>query len=276
MIGILCGYDWYWVPLPFPGLGTGWTKIFVFAPKRNRILNHFFKEKKLNFVFAKSDALFLSDLPFSFSLIVLWLCFSFCLSLWSINSFFFLSLYFFWSVLSSFFCFFLSVCLSFFLSVFLLFIISLRLSLSVWSSFLCLSLSLGPIFSIFFCSLLFSLSLSVTKFDFSKEKLWQISQEWKTHFQVWELAVAVGEFSVTRFDENSPLWQNFKSIWQICKGLLSFGKIYNLLRHICNMLVGKFSPLLMAKYWTNNLAIWSHCYSSSLNDIFVACIEGKF
>ena len=71
MIGILCGYDWYWVPLPFPGLGTGWTKIFVFAPKRNRILNHFFKEKKLNFVFAKSDALFLSDLPFSFSLIVL-------------------------------------------------------------------------------------------------------------------------------------------------------------------------------------------------------------
>ena len=158
MIGILCGYDWYWVPLPFPGLGTGWTKIFVFAPKRNRILNHFFKEKKLNFVFAKSDALFLSDLPFSFSLIVLWLCFSFCLSLWSINSFFFLSLYFFWSVLSSFFCFFLSVCLSVFLSVFLLFIISLRLSLSVWSSFLCLSLSLGPIFSIFFCSLLFSLS----------------------------------------------------------------------------------------------------------------------
>ena len=141
MIGILCGYDWYWVPLPFPGLGTGWTKIFVFAPKRNRILNHFFKEKKLNFVFAKSDALFLSDLPFSFSLIVLWLCFSFCLSLWSINSFFFLSLYFFWSVLSSFFCFFLSVCLSVFLSVFLLFIISLRLSLSVWSSFLCLSLS---------------------------------------------------------------------------------------------------------------------------------------
>ena len=143
MIGILCGYDWYWVPLPFPGLGTGWTKIFVFAPKRNRILNHFFKEKKLNFVFAKSDALFLSDLPFSFSLIVLWLCFSFCLSLWSINSFFFLSLYFFWSVLSSFFCFFLSVCLSVFLSVFLLFIISLRLSLSVWSSFLCLSLSLS-------------------------------------------------------------------------------------------------------------------------------------
>ena len=144
MIGILCGYDWYWVPLPFPGLGTGWTKIFVFAPKRNRILNHFFKEKKLNFVFAKSDALFLSDLPFSFSLIVLWLCFSFCLSLWSINSFFFLSLYFFWSVLSSFFCFFLSVCLSFFL--FFFFSLSLYVCLFLFDLPFFVSLSLSALF----------------------------------------------------------------------------------------------------------------------------------
>ena len=121
MIGILCGYDWYWVPLPFPGLGTGWTKIFVFAPKRNRILNHFFKEKKLNFVFAKSDALFLSDLPFSFSLIVLWLCFSFCLSVslsdrfYLPNSFSF-SLFLLVGYVFPFLL--LSVCLSFFLFLF--------------------------------------------------------------------------------------------------------------------------------------------------------------
>ena len=220
MIGILCGYDWYWVPLPFPGLGTGWTKIFVFAPKRNRILNHFFKEKKTQFRFCKiwrslpvflfllvwSSFFFLSDRP-----LTLFLFLSVCLSLWSLLS---SKFFFFLSISSGRLClpFSASFCLSVFLSVFILFSISLRLfyflSLSVWSSFLCLSL--GPIFSIFFCSLLFSLSLSVTKFDFLKEKLWQISQEWKTHFQVWELAVAVGEFSVTRFDENSPLWQNLK------------------------------------------------------------------
>ena len=63
--------------------------------------------------------------------------------------------------------------------------------------------------------------------------------------------------SVTRFGENSPFWQHFKSLMLLCEGLFSVGQIFetalvNILWHWANFFVGSGLKL------TNNLAIWSH------------------
>ena len=56
--------------------------------------------------------------------------------------------------------------------------------------------------------------------------------------------------NVTRFGEFFPLWQ-------FCKGLFIFGKILNQLWQPIHDF-GNFSLFQMAKYWTNNIGIWSH------------------
>ena len=73
-------------------------------------------------------------------------------------------------------------------------------------------------------------------------------------------------FSVTRFGEISPLWQNFKGLWQFVRVYLVFGKIFNLLRKFI-MKLGEMSLLQMAKYRKSNLVVWSPClFFSTLID----------
>ena len=69
--------------------------------------------------------------------------------------------------------------------------------------------------------------------------------------------------SVTRFGEISPLWQNFKSLWLFLRVYFVLGKILNPTGHIFRIL-GKFSLFLLAQYWRNNLAIWSHWSTTML------------
>ena len=68
------------------------------------------------------------------------------------------------------------------------------------------------------------------------------------------------QISVTRFGETiSHFGKNSKVFWLFVEGLFRiFGKISNLLWQ--NVFAeGQFLLLKMAKYWANNLAIWSHC-----------------
>ena len=63
--------------------------------------------------------------------------------------------------------------------------------------------------------------------------------------------------SATNFGEIAPippLWQICKNIKQYILGLFGFGQSFK-----SQMLWGKYSLLLMAKYWKHNLVIWSHC-----------------
>ena len=65
------------------------------------------------------------------------------------------------------------------------------------------------------------------------------------------------EISVTRFDKNLPLGQNFKRLcpfWGFILNLANFLTFFD--KSI--MRLGQFSWLQMAQYWANNLAIWSH------------------
>ena len=62
---------------------------------------------------------------------------------------------------------------------------------------------------------------------------------------------------MTRFDKISTLWQNFKCLGLLFEVIFCIGHIFNLFVHIFRIM-GKFSLLLMAHYWRDNLAIWSH------------------
>ena len=63
--------------------------------------------------------------------------------------------------------------------------------------------------------------------------------------------------SVTRFGKILPLSQTFKRLWQNINALYSIWQNVEPTLAVF-MLLGKFSLLKIAKYWTNNLAIWSH------------------
>ena len=63
--------------------------------------------------------------------------------------------------------------------------------------------------------------------------------------------------SVTRFGKILPLSQTFKRLWQNLIALFSIWQNVEPTLAIF-MLLGKFSLLKIAEYWTNNLAIWSH------------------
>ena len=69
--------------------------------------------------------------------------------------------------------------------------------------------------------------------------------------------------SVTRLGNISPLGQNCRSLWLFLDDWHSFGK--KLLLRLKQ--IGKFSLLKPAKYWTHNLAIWSHGLGSNLNQL---------
>ena len=69
--------------------------------------------------------------------------------------------------------------------------------------------------------------------------------------------------SVTKFDEFSPLWRNLKNLghfWMVC--LFTYCQIIVLTKPkklwywVCF-----YCCTRTAKYWSNNLAIWSHCGS---------------
>ena len=93
--------------------------------------------------------------------------------------------------------------------------------------------------------------------------------------------------SVTRFGQICHLGKQFRSLWQFLIAHLVFGKLFNLLWYIFGywanprlwqflisyLVFGKLFYLLWyifgylanphccawPKYWTNNVAIWSHC-----------------
>ena len=49
------------------------------------------------------------------------------------------------------------------------------------------------------------------------------------------------KFSVTKFGEIPPLWQNFKTLWQLFKVLVSVGQIFGTHFGKSFILLGKFS-----------------------------------
>ena len=65
-------------------------------------------------------------------------------------------------------------------------------------------------------------------------RFWE--QDWKT------FPTETDQFSVIRLGEISPLWQNFKRLWQYLNGLFSFGQKFELI-------------------WQNNICYWAkfHC-----------------
>ena len=67
--------------------------------------------------------------------------------------------------------------------------------------------------------------------------------------------------SVTRFDKMSPLWKNFIFFGYSLRIYFLLGKILIQIGQIV-MILDKFSLLLMAQYWNDNLAISSHCRQS--------------
>ena len=77
--------------------------------------------------------------------------------------------------------------------------------------------------------------------------------------------------SVTRFGKFSPLWQNFDSLWHFsmaysvfAKYVIYFGTFFAIV---------KSSLLYMAKCWTNNTAIWSHCNQQYKRTKEKSCIK---
>ena len=68
--------------------------------------------------------------------------------------------------------------------------------------------------------------------------------------------------SVTRFSEISPSEQHFKSLRQLLRVYLFFGKMLNSIWTF-SMLLGAFSLRQMGKYGKNT-DIWSHCTLGSL------------
>ena len=65
--------------------------------------------------------------------------------------------------------------------------------------------------------------------------------------------------SVTRFGVISPLWQNFKTLWQSLEGLFS---ICQNCKPILTNISSKWQSFIVVngqKLKKNNLAIWSHC-----------------
>ena len=62
--------------------------------------------------------------------------------------------------------------------------------------------------------------------------------------------------SVTRFGKILPLWLNLKDVGHFFR-FFAFAESFSLFWPIF-LFLGKFSLLQMAKYWTNNLTIWSH------------------
>ena len=63
--------------------------------------------------------------------------------------------------------------------------------------------------------------------------------------------------SVTRFGEISPLWSNVKSLWQVLRVNLIFGKVLNLLwlifRYNTQIFIAENGNIIKI-----NLAFWSH------------------
>ena len=63
--------------------------------------------------------------------------------------------------------------------------------------------------------------------------------------------------SVIKFGEISPIRQYFQSLGQFCKDLFRIWQNFEPTLAIILCFWGKFS-FFMAKYWINNLGIWSH------------------
>ena len=67
--------------------------------------------------------------------------------------------------------------------------------------------------------------------------------------------------SVTRFGEISQLGQNLKSLWLFFMGLFCIWQNVEPNWEFF-MILDKFSFLLMAQYWKDNLTIWSRCLNA--------------
>ena len=87
--------------------------------------------------------------------------------------------------------------------------------------------------------------------------MWLNSFQWNHKKNIISTPVYDGT-SVTRFGEIEQLLQNFRKILAILLVLFSIWQ--NFVPNLINFVVrlGNFSLLLMAKYWKNNVVIWSH------------------
>ena len=78
--------------------------------------------------------------------------------------------------------------------------------------------------------------------------------------------------SVTRFGENSPLWQTSKSIWQFSKTSFSIGHKFE--PTLANFwFIGHIFIGVSGKILKINLAIWSH-WKGSITIQLTSCLTG--
>ena len=80
----------------------------------------------------------------------------------------------------------------------------------------------------------------------------------------------------------NQIWRNFATLAKLSKAVVYSMGVYFVLGKNLNligqmfMILDKFSLLLLAQYWKDNLVIWSHCHPSTFSHSCTYVLRGYF